>query len=106
MPYALLGLGFILLLLGSFGITGACFDRTKSIEARVGRLIRSFAGEALGIMCVVLAWNSGSRTQFTLGSVIVSIAVGSTVALFHTMMVNRNFGGDPSPVSSPSTDKD
>lgn len=89
MLYSVLGLAFLLIVLGSFGLSAAAFDRLGSPEKRLGRLVRCLFTEAVGVSLVAIAANIGARMTFALTAFIVALGLGGTAGLIHSAIINR-----------------
>lgn len=94
----LYGISFFFLAIGGFLVTSGIFDRTKSEQAKLGRVLLAGGAEGIAALFLYLGTVFGGKLGLALPTLIISLGFGSIAGLFHGVMRSIKM---PKPAKTP-----
>lgn len=86
MPSVFYGIAFFFLAIGGFLVTSGIFDRSKSEQAKVGRVLMAAFAEGIAALFLYLGTVYGGKLGLALPTLIIALGFGSIAGLFHGVM--------------------
>lgn len=95
MSSVLLGIATVLIGWGSFLVASAALDRTANQATKLGRIIRGGMTEFIGLLFWLGGYFAGGSNQILAPALILGLAIGGTLGIFHVLLRNRNAAPPP-----------